>query len=114
MSTPDAAMTGRPANDAILRVESVKVHFPVHSGGLWRRPPGTVKAVDDVSVSLPRGQTLGLVGESGCGKSTTGLAILRMLPLTAGRIFFESEDITERDTRASAFRRRMQMVYQDP
>ncbi len=100
----------------ILRVEGLKVHFPVTSGVLVKRQVGAVKAVDGVSFGLPRGETLGLVGESGCGKSTTGLAILRMTPLTAGRIEFEGQDITAQGNGhgPAPFRRRMQMVYQDP
>ncbi len=112
--------------EPILRVENLKVHFPVTAGTLVRRQAGSVKAVDGVSFTLPRGETLGLVGESGCGKSTTGLAILRMLPLTEGRIEFEGQDISAQGSGsghsdrqangrgAASFRRRMQMVYQDP
>ncbi len=102
------------ASDELLRVENLKVHFPVKTGTLWRRQVASVKAVDGVSFTLKRGETLGLVGESGCGKSTTGLAILRMQALTEGRIFFEGKDITQQDQRRGEFRRRMQMVYQDP
>jgi oligopeptide transport system ATP-binding protein len=102
------------SSDTLLRVEDLKVHFPVTSGVLRRRQVGTVRAVDGVSFSLRKGETLGLVGESGCGKSTTGLAVLRMQPLTAGRIVFEGEDITGQDRVRGRFRRRMQMVYQDP
>ena len=106
MPTPD-----RP----VLRVEDLKVHFPITSGIVVRRQVGTVKAVDGVSFTVRRGETLGLVGESGCGKSTTGLAVLRMLEPTAGRIVFEGEDITTHDKeRMRPIRRRMQMVYQDP
>ena len=83
-------------------------------GVLFRRTVGVVKAVDGVSFTLRRGETLGLVGESGCGKSTTSLAVLRMQPVTAGRILFEGEDITTADRTQRPFRRRMQMVYQDP
>ncbi|HET7157054.1 MAG TPA: oligopeptide/dipeptide ABC transporter ATP-binding protein [Hyphomicrobiaceae bacterium] len=84
-------------------------------GVVIQRQVATVKAVDGVSFALKRGDTLGLVGESGCGKSTTGLAVLRMLTPTAGRILFEGRDITRYDKdRMRPVRRRMQMVYQDP
>jgi len=98
----------------ILRVENLAVHFAL-TQGLLRRQTATVKAVDGVSFTLRHGETLGLVGESGCGKSTTGLAILRMVEATAGRIVFEGEDITRHGkNRMRPIRRRMQMVYQDP
>jgi oligopeptide transport system ATP-binding protein len=102
-------------HDEILRVEDLKVHFPLIKGIVIQRQVATVKAVDGVSFALNRGDTLGLVGESGCGKSTTGLAVLRMLAPTAGRILFEGRDITHYDKeRMRPVRRRMQMVYQDP
>ena len=72
--------------DELLRVENLSVHFHVTRGVLFKKQVGVVKAVDGVSFSLARGETLGLVGESGCGKSTTSLAVLRMLPVTAGAI----------------------------
>ncbi len=101
--------------DEVLRVSDLKVHFPIVSGVLFKRETATVKAVDGVSFALRRGETLGLVGESGCGKSTTGLAVLRMLVPTAGRILFEGADIAKHDAEAMRnVRRRMQMVYQDP
>jgi oligopeptide transport system ATP-binding protein len=101
--------------DEIVRVEDLSVHFAVTRGIVFRRTTGIVKAVDQVSFALRRGETLGLVGESGCGKSTTGLAILRMLEPTGGRVVFEGEDITGHDkNRMRPIRRRMQMVYQDP
>ena len=96
----------------LLRVDGLKVHFPITSGVLIKRAIGVVKAVDGVSFTVRRGETLGLVGESGCGKSTTSLAVLRMHPATAGCIVFEGEDITQQTQ--GTFRRRMQMVYQDP
>jgi len=118
MLEPAAAPTRpavAPAPDEILRVEDLAVHFALTTGILFRRQAALVKAVDGVSFTLRRGETLGLVGESGCGKSTTGLAILRMTEPTAGRIVFEGEDITRHGKdRMRAIRRRMQMVYQDP
>lgn len=102
-------------SELLLRVDDLKVHFPVSSGALFRRQSAFVHAVDGVSLTLARGETLGLVGESGCGKSTTGLAIMRMLTPTAGRIEFEGKDITGYDkAQMQPLRRRMQMVYQDP
>jgi len=102
------------APDTVLKVEDLKVHFPV-TAGLIKRQVGTVKAVDGISFAVERGQTLGLVGESGCGKSTTGLAILRMLDITSGKVEFEGEDISAYDRgRMRPIRRKMQMVYQDP
>ena len=101
--------------DPLLRVDSLKVHFPVMRGVLWQKQVGTVHAVDGVSFTLAHGETLGLVGESGCGKSTTGLAVLRMQDSTAGRIEFEGQDITHHDkAQMRPLRQRMQMVYQDP
>ena len=101
--------------EEILRVEGLKVHFPLTRGVMVQRRIGSVKAVDGVSFRLERGETLGLVGESGCGKSTTALAVLRMLEPTDGRIVFEGEDITHHDAaRMRPLRRRIQMVYQDP
>ena len=101
-------------NKTILEVEALKVHFPVY-GGFLQREVGSVKAVDGISFTVEQGETLGLVGESGCGKSTTGLAVLRMLPVTSGRIVFEGDDITKLSAgEMRPIRRRMQMVYQDP
>ena len=102
-------------SELLLRVDDLKVHFPVKTGAMFRRKVGAVHAVDGVSLTLARGETLGLVGESGCGKSTTGLAIMRMLAPTAGRIEFEGQDITcYGKKQMRPLRQRMQMVYQDP
>lgn len=114
-SSEAPAMVGTSSADEVLRVSDLKVHFPIMSGVIFKREIATVKAVDGVSFALKRGETLGLVGESGCGKSTTGLAVLRMLAPTEGRILFEGADIAHHDAAAMhAVRRRMQMVYQDP
>ena len=115
LSHSPAGATAPSANDEVLRVENLSVHFPVGSSLPFGKPRATVKAVDGVSFALRRGETLGLVGESGCGKSTTGLAVLRMLEPTGGRIVFEGQDITRFDKkRMRPLRRGMQMVYQDP
>jgi len=107
-------MTASPP-DPVLAVRDLKVHFPITSGVVMKRQVGTVKAVDGVSFSVARGETLGLVGESGCGKSTTGLAVLRMLDITSGTVEFEGEDISGYDrARMRPIRAKMQMVYQDP
>ncbi len=103
------------ADAPLLVVEDLKVHFPVMAGTLFQKQVASVRAVDGVSFTLKRGETLGLVGESGCGKSTTGLAILRMLDITGGRVVFDGQDITRHDRAAmQPIRKRMQMVYQDP
>ena len=101
--------------ETLLRVDDLKVHFPVMRGVLLKKQVGTVHAVDGISFTLARGETLGLVGESGCGKSTTGLAVLRMQAATAGRIEFEGQDITHyTKAQMQPIRQRLQMVYQDP
>src|SRR6266498_1413582 len=95
----------------LVELEHLKVYFPIKSGIVLDRHVGDVRAVDDVSFSIRRGETLGLVGESGCGKSTVGRAILRLYEPTDGSIVFDGQDIThlkENDLRP--LRRRMQMV----
>jgi oligopeptide transport system ATP-binding protein len=102
-------------SETILKVSDLKVHFPVNKGIVFQKQVATVRAVDGVSFKLDRGETLGLVGESGCGKSTTGLAVLRMQAATSGSIEFEGQDITHyTKDQMRPLRRRMQMVYQDP
>ena len=101
--------------EILVETRDLDVHFAV-SGGLFRSArDGVVRAVDHVSLQIRRGETLGLVGESGCGKSTLGRAILRLIPLTAGRIVFEGEDVTDfSDAELRRVRRKMQMIFQDP
>lgn len=99
----------------IVRVSDLHVHFPVKSRGVFPRTIGQVKAVDGLSLQIGGGETLGLVGESGCGKSTTGRAILRLLPITSGRVEIEGTDITNLSRRQlRPMRREAQMIFQDP
>ncbi|MCC7281669.1 MAG: ATP-binding cassette domain-containing protein [Acetobacteraceae bacterium] len=98
----------------LLEVLDLAVHFPIRKG-LLRRRVGTVRAVDGVSLRLDAGETLALVGESGCGKTTTGKALLKLIPPSGGAIRFEGADITDLDQRRMvALRPRMQIVFQDP
>jgi oligopeptide/dipeptide ABC transporter ATP-binding protein len=102
------------SGDVLLSVEDLRVWFPT-GGGLFGRGKQPVKAVDGVSFDVLRGETLGLVGESGCGKSTTGLALLRLVEPTGGRIVYDGKDVTDLsrgDLRQ--LRRRMAMIFQDP
>ena len=99
----------------LLRLEGLKVWFPIRDGIIRQRHVGDVQAVDGVTFEIERGETLGLVGESGCGKSTTGRAIIRLNPPTGGRIFFDGQDVTEfRGAELRRLRKRMQMIFQDP
>ena len=103
-----------PAEQPLVRVRDLKMHFPIYSG-ILRRHTGDVKAVDGVSFDIPRGETLGLVGESGCGKSTVGRAILRLYEPTAGSVEIDGEDVASLSPEALRRKRpQMQMVFQDP
>jgi len=100
--------------DPLLEVRDLKVHFPVQHG-LFSRVKAHVKAVDGVSFSLGSGETLGLVGESGCGKTTLGRAVVRLIEPTSGSVLFDGEDLTKLDGAAlRAKRRGFQMIFQDP
>jgi oligopeptide transport system ATP-binding protein len=99
---------------SLLEVKNLKVHFPVKHG-MFSRVRESVKAVDDVSFSIAPGETLGLVGESGCGKTTLGRAIVRLIEPTAGSVLLEGEDITRMGgSMLRARRRKFQMIFQDP
>ena len=109
-STPDV-----PAGDDLVRLENLVKYFPVRAGGLVRRTVGQVQAVDDVSLSIPRGQTLGLVGETGSGKSTLARCVAGLIPVTSGRVIFDGRDITNLSRGAMRpIRREVQMIFQDP
>lgn len=98
----------------LLEVSGLKKHFDI-SGGVFGRKVGSVKAVDDVSFTVMKGEILGIVGESGCGKSTTGKAILRLIEPTAGKVTFEDHDITNvTEEQMRKLRRDMQIIFQDP
>jgi oligopeptide/dipeptide ABC transporter ATP-binding protein len=101
--------------NGVLSVEDLVKHFSVTRGIVFKRQIGTVQAVDGVSFSLGEGETLGLVGESGCGKSTTARAILRLIEPTSGKVSFDGEDVIGADPkRMQALRREMQIIFQDP
>ena len=100
--------------EALLEVRDLKKHFPIHRG-IFQRQVGTVKAVDGITFDIKRGETLGLVGESGCGKSTAGRTILRLYDATEGSIRFDGTDVATLDgENLRATRPRMQMIFQDP
>lgn len=108
--------TAAPANSApLLDVKNLVMHFPLTEGIIFQRQVGAVQAVDGVSFHVNRGETLGLVGESGCGKSTTGRAILQLYKPTSGEVVFDGKDLTKLDGGdMRRMRRHLQMVFQDP
>jgi oligopeptide transport system ATP-binding protein len=101
--------------DAILELHDVKTHFPVYRGFVLKHQTGTVKAVDGVTLSIARGEVLGLVGESGCGKSTLARTIMQLVPTTAGTVVLEGKNLTQGSAaEIQETRRDMQMIFQDP
>ena len=116
VASADRATPTNGHRDApLVEVRHLKMYFPITKGLIIQRRKGWVRAVDDVSFSIRRGETLGLVGESGCGKSTTGRAILQLYRPTAGEVLLGGEDLTRlKGDRLRRMRRRMQMIFQDP
>ncbi len=104
------------SNNVLLQVNDLKVHFPIYNKALFAKRTGEVKAVDGVTFTLHEGETLGLVGESGCGKTTTGKALLNLYPrYTTGEVIYEGKNILKMpDTELRPIRRNMQMIFQDP
>src|SRR5260370_7669727 len=108
-------MTVTPDSTPLLEVRGLQRHFPVTEGIVIKRKVGEVKAVDGIDFAVRRGETLGLVGESGCGKTTTGRCILRLEKPTAGAILYDGVDIAKLERRdLGALRRRMQVIFQHP
>jgi oligopeptide/dipeptide ABC transporter ATP-binding protein len=115
VSTPAVTGDAGTAGDALLQVTGLQKHFPVTRGIIFRHQVGAVQAVDGIDFAVKAGQTLGLVGESGCGKTTTGRLLVRLLEPTAGQIMFDGRDITHLSRgRMRPLRRDIQMIFQDP
>ena len=115
--TTETMSTGRieTASDILVNVQNLKMYFPVTAGLIFQRKIADVKAVDNISFSVKKGETLGLVGESGCGKSTTGRAILQLYKPTAGTVQFGGTELTKLGSGdMRRMRRKMQMIFQDP
>ncbi|MDQ4096111.1 MAG: dipeptide ABC transporter ATP-binding protein [Actinomycetota bacterium] len=112
---PEAAGTRARTDEPLVRVEDLEKHFPITQGIIFKKKIGAVHAVDGISFEVYPGETLGLVGESGCGKSTTARLVTRLLDPTSGRIWLEGHDITTmRQKELRPLRREMQMIFQDP
>lgn len=115
--TPESAIKREdsPCDDVLIKVQDLKVHFPVSSGLRFWDKSELVKAVDGVSLTIQRGETLGLVGESGCGKTTLGRTLLRLIEATEGNVYFDGLNVTQANrNELREFRRKAQIIFQDP
>src|SRR5690242_13996286 len=115
-TTPTEQLEARPPDgDALLEVRDLVKHFPITRGVIFQKKIGAVRAVDGISFSVKRGETLGIVGETGCGKSTTARLLVRLLDPTSGAILYEGEDVAQRKGGGlKELHRQAQMVFQDP
>src|SRR3954465_14487727 len=116
VSTPDSRtdLTGTASSDTLVDVQHLKMYFPIRQGMIIERVVGHVHAVDDVTFHVKKGETLGLVGESGCGKSTTGRAVLQIYKPTSGSVLYNGVDVTKaKGNQLRMYRRNMQMIFQD-
>ncbi|MEK6223104.1 MAG: ATP-binding cassette domain-containing protein, partial [Chloroflexota bacterium] len=101
--------------ETLVKVENLKKYFPITRGVLFQKQIGAVKAVDGISFEIRKGETLGLVGESGCGKSTTGRALIHLLKPTSGSVVYDGQELTEANSEElRRLRRNMQIIFQDP
>lgn len=115
MTTNGNSQNGKSQPETLVRIENLKMYFPITQGIIFQRHVGDIKAVDGLNFTINRGETLGLVGESGCGKSTTGRAILQLYRPTDGRVYFEDTELTNlKGEPMRKMRRHIQMIFQDP
>ncbi len=115
VSTSQGAATTKGSEEILLEVKNLKMYFPITSGILIQKKVADIKAVDDVSFFIRKGETLGLVGESGCGKTTVGRCLLQLYKPTAGEVLFQGRDLTKLKGGAiRGIRRQMQIIFQDP